>query len=446
MIPHARYQIRPAREHDESLQSYLYRFYMANGHAFPESARRAIANLFDGSAAVRRQAMNLLRRMVGSDCLTEATWWLDISFPFRSLLGNGDLIKLCPKCLGERGIHFSTWDLPLVAACPVHHVRLLVRCPGCKASLRWSHLRPGWHCRCNLSLREMTADGASRFELERSATLIATHYPKFVKTPPCAQFLIYERRVPLELLYEEQHQALKFRAVIIQALRGRDPAGLRANIRVEPHYWELRLFRTGAKSIQESLLRLLRRYWRGNQSILILVDQDLLVKQILKNIGISLVEPGLLPEASQALIKEYRVQIAINGLVVFNPRYGQEERDERLLRFWRWWLQLKRLYAEQVDYRPISYILNPNKEYEREFLIVSILTALMNAASSRVNRRHYLPVFARMMYWGEIFHPSSAIRVLSNALIRLPQAYLVDIYLILNGIATRKAKCRRHGS
>ena len=45
--------------------------------------------------------------------------------------------KFCPLCLAEKPYHRAFWDLTLATVCPVHAVRLVDRCPHCKATLNW---------------------------------------------------------------------------------------------------------------------------------------------------------------------------------------------------------------------------------------------------------------------------------------------------------------------
>ena len=45
--------------------------------------------------------------------------------------------KVCPRCLAEKRLLPSAWDLVLCVACPVHGTEMVHRCPGCKNPLSW---------------------------------------------------------------------------------------------------------------------------------------------------------------------------------------------------------------------------------------------------------------------------------------------------------------------
>lgn len=447
MIPHSFYQIRPPRMAKESLPGYLYRFYTANGHKIPQPVLRLLSYLYRGEAQERRRAQNSLQVVIGGNVLNEETWWGDSDFPFRSLLVAASALKVCPKCLDEHGIYLSVWDLPLVGACPVHRCRLLGSCSRCQRPLRWSSLGPGWSCWCGLTIPLMRARSASRFEIDLASTLFDARYKRDSNLPVDSRSASNWRREPLETIYAELHQGLAFRSVIVQALRDRRPEKRQSHIRTLPHYWEFRLFRSWPQSFHEAMLRLLCRYWRTTHATLILVNQDPVLNRVLIHLGTSTVVPwaiDTLREASLVLIREYQVQIKIRGVVIFNPRYSLDERDNRLLVFWRWWHRLRRIYLGKKGFLQLSSPLpHVAIEHPREVLIISILTALIDAANAGKSPRRYLPAFARWMYPGYPIHPTTIIRALSEALINLPHAYLTEMHMALNHIALKARKCRR---
>lgn len=67
--------------------------------------------------------------------------------------------RLCPLCLRERPIWWAAWDLALVTVCPLHHRRMVNRCPGCQRKVSWR--RPAVHrCHCGFDFRTIAPEEA----------------------------------------------------------------------------------------------------------------------------------------------------------------------------------------------------------------------------------------------------------------------------------------------
>lgn len=445
MIPLSFYPIRLTRVAKESLSGYLYRFYVANGHVIPPPILQLLSYLHGGDSLQRRHTLNRLQAIIGPELLDADTWWIDSDFPFRSLLHIGGL-KVCPHCIAEQGFYHSHWDLPLVNACPHHQVRLLKCCSSCRRTLRWGNLRSGWSCGCGLTILKMHADKASQFEDDISATLIDGCYWNDPKSNGDTGVRAVARRASIGAIYTELFQGLGFRSIIVQAMRDRWPGRFQANIRAYPHRWEYRLFSGWPGSFRNVVLRLLERYWRNQHATLILVTQDPALNRILSYLGASTAVPWVidpLRDACLVLIREYRVPIEIQGLVVFNPRYSQSDRDTRLLIFWRWWHRLLDIQAGKRGFQPLKAPFpSIAVEQSRDALIILILTALIDAANARKSPRRYSVVFARCMLPGFPFHPTTILKLLSRGLIELPHAYLAEMYLALNQLASNTRKCR----
>lgn len=66
-------------------------------------------------------------------------------------------LKVCPKCLAERGYCLRVWDCSLVTACPVHSCMLIDMCPRCESHVRC--IRNSLSvCSCGCDWRETTPE------------------------------------------------------------------------------------------------------------------------------------------------------------------------------------------------------------------------------------------------------------------------------------------------
>lgn len=73
---------------------------------------------------------------------------------------SGELKRICPKCLDEKGYMNCLWEVSLIGTCPVHRCFLQASCKSCTKLLHWT--RGGLlHCECGADLRQMQTKSAS---------------------------------------------------------------------------------------------------------------------------------------------------------------------------------------------------------------------------------------------------------------------------------------------
>lgn len=69
--------------------------------------------------------------------------------------------RVCPLCLAERRSHRALWDLIFIAACPVHHVKLVDTCLACAEPLKW-RAAGLTRCGCNADITRMSTERVPR--------------------------------------------------------------------------------------------------------------------------------------------------------------------------------------------------------------------------------------------------------------------------------------------
>lgn len=168
------FPVHPQKKAGESLDGWCWRIYVSNGHTVPQDVRSSLR----GTKAVRQLTTNLsLSDLLGADLLqsieAEEAEVLERWDPQCSVEWHAwsKAIRICPLCIRTSGCHCMLWQLPLVAACPVHHCKLTESCLSCGQRLSWSSLSYGWQCTCGARLGELPTASAPLWQIKLARML-----------------------------------------------------------------------------------------------------------------------------------------------------------------------------------------------------------------------------------------------------------------------------------
>ena len=454
MIRQIEYAVRPGYQQGESLAGYVFRFYSANGHGIPPLVRRLVVRLYKRRAldnlppyGGQRETLELLQHFLGDECVLDRTWWLEGDFLSRYHAFGGNALRLCPKCINAFEIHQSVWDLPLVAACPIHHCRLLDRCLKCQKHLWWSTVDLDWRCRCGQDLTQMISMNASPTEVRLSAVLIGATdglCTNFYRARTLKALKFTPQR--LEVTYRRLDNGLALRDTLRAALRTHQPRSpeewRRLNSRQLPGQWELSLFEDWPRTFQELLLRLARRYWRSNNATFVLASEDTPINDVLSKLGSRKLGGSAtnnLAHAMQQLVDAFRAPFCTATLVLYNPRYSEEQRNKRLLHFWRWWHALQRMTLKNLrsESSPTS-LSYPMRERSREAIAITLLSRLIDAADRGADGRRYASIVPDVIYVGSGLRPLALVVGLMEALLNVQYPRLTSLLVQLDQVESEE--------
>ncbi|WP_374685056.1 TniQ family protein [Rhizobacter sp. J219] len=114
-----------------------------------------------------------LRHNLGVECQRGAQRWFEWRgqcWTFSPSLRR-TRIQYCPRCLRERSICRSAWEITGAFACERHRLLLSERCPHCKAMVSWDRPAPEV-CRCGHYLSAADVAEVSEEQLEWVRTLL----------------------------------------------------------------------------------------------------------------------------------------------------------------------------------------------------------------------------------------------------------------------------------
>lgn len=154
-----RFICRPRPADDEHVLSYLLRLGLMNGYTgqpaigqFVRSIKgslckadevAAVARLVDLDICALHELLDRHRHIPG--VRARSLYWATHYF-FRE-----PYTAYCPACIGERGLFRAIWNFRAIAACELHCLWLVERCPQCTELVGWD--RPGpTLCKCGFDL------------------------------------------------------------------------------------------------------------------------------------------------------------------------------------------------------------------------------------------------------------------------------------------------------
>ncbi|HRH27255.1 MAG TPA: TniQ family protein, partial [Aquabacterium sp.] len=372
-----------------------YRLHSENGHKLdPEVARLLTAGYSLYGRAADSRNFQRLSDLVGSGFSADleiwsSGWrnlWMTVQVHLRIRGPSVFRLQVCPPCLMEYGCHFSLWELPMVKACPLHRCALQRCCPRCQGDFRWQALKPGWQCRCGLSLTTIDPPPATPFYAAVAEWIAAA-----LDAPPFPPSCLPDSRfaassITLRTGYRLLAELFELRSLLVDVVMRDQRLGTRQNwqashARTQPHVWELGLARDWPNHLADRLQRLMRRRFRACLDGLLYLPPGAPIEQTLSAL-LSVRHEGaslpLLHEPLMQWLNQHRLPIPFAGWVLFHPRLEGADRALLLQRFRRWWhavcLRVRSQVSPAEGLDQPAWLLN---DAEREARSMAILNAAL---------------------------------------------------------------------
>lgn len=433
LIPHSQYPVRQTMEKGESLAGYLYRFHGANGHRMARRLERTLGVLYRGTAINGTPAaFDALQTLLGTSTELDRTWWLrkrrlpKFSNGHENTRPGLDItpVRFCILCLTECGFHFALWELPLIAACPVHQIELYERCVLCGKTFSWSDLMPDWFCACGQSIMNAPIRLAGSGQLLFAQLLagsddidLPSHFSNRVEQSNSQGYKLSE-------VYAGLEWGSRLRKALCR--NGRESSKPNRSRRSHRPYWSddwiAVLLMVSPDELRHRILRILSRRFRGHKDLLCSVSKlDWLYRVML---FVYTGNYGFFQKKIQAavaqMLAEYQLKLPISSAVFYNPRISPTWRSQNQIRLMHWWAYLSKhigeldpeilRYQQTKTTSPIKY---GKREYELELL--EILNRLSSAAFEQAD----LEDFRAFSYWWRIPKELRELRDPSDILTKL---------------------------
>lgn len=349
----ADFPVRPQLREGESLASWCWRIYLANGHLVPPGVRSATRKL---RAEPKMEVDQVLSNLIGIDTLTSFRarensllerwnpqcspgWYVWSPFP-----------RLCPLCVAENGHHLLYWDLPLVSACAVHGCPLSDRCHACDRKWSWATLRQGWQCVCGARVPEAAYRLAPQIAIRLSRILCAAsdaQIPQVVRQC-CTSVQTVRATYRTRDVYEVLWWLLKVRRALTERtyypLPESWPMVPRKGSRMVPSSWEVAVIADLPSTIVIKARHALRWFFRDVNATLVDLDQVRCwhaAKKLMDELdGRRNPLAGLIRESIERERKEAGAGIPGLTGTLFNPHFTTAQRRERVVELDMWWHQL----------------------------------------------------------------------------------------------------------
>ena len=349
-VAFADFPVRPPLREGESLASWCWRIYLANGHDVPADVRSAtwkfraqqetgvdhvLASLLgiERAASFRARENSLLDRW---DPQCAPGWYVWAPAP-----------RFCPLCVAENGCHLLSWDLPLVSACAVHGCQLRDRCHVCDRKLSWVTLRQGWQCVCGARVQEAAARPSPQFAVRLSKILCAasdaqvTRSVRQCSTPTQPSSQAYRTRDVYEVLW----WLLKMRRALTDwrhyPLPRSWPMVPRKGARVAPGSWEIAVLAGLPTTVESKARHALRWFFRNDRATLVDLDRVSCwhdAEKLMDELdGRRNPLAGSLREGIDRVRKEVSAGIPGQHWTLFNPRMTAAQRRNRVHKLDTWW-------------------------------------------------------------------------------------------------------------
>ncbi len=348
----ADFPVRPPMREGESLASWCWRIYLANGHDVPPGVRSATRKF---RAEPEMEVDQLLASLIGIDTLSSfrarendvLARWNPKYTPHWHVWAPAP--RFCPLCVAENGYHLSSWDLPLMSACALHGCQLRQRCHQCDRRLSWVTLRRGWQCVCGARVQEAEAQQSPRFSVHLSKILCAAsdaQVPRAVRqcsTHKWPTSQAYRTRDAYEVIWwlQSMREALTNRRhdrlsrswpVVTKRVRLTMPGRLEIAVLA------------GLPTMVESKARhALRWLFRNDQATLISLDRVAhwcVAKKLIDELnGHRNPLCELLREGIDRARKDVNAGIPGQDWTLFNPKMSVVQRHSRVHKLDTWWRQ-----------------------------------------------------------------------------------------------------------
>jgi len=416
LIPHSQYPVRQTMEKGESLAGYLYRFQGANGHRITRRLEHTLGVLYRGTAINGTPAaFDTLQTLLGTSTELDRTWWLrkrrlpKCSNGHENTRPGLDIVpvRFCILCLTECGFHFALWELPQIAACPIHQIELYERCVLCAKTFSWSDLMPDWFCACGQSITNAPIRLVSPNQLPFAQLLAGSDD---IDLPSRFNNRV-EQSNSQGYKLSEIYSGLEWGSRLRNALCRNDPQSSKPNQskrNYRPFWsddWVAVLLMASPDELKHRILRILVRRFRGKKDLLCSIAKiDWLYRMML---FVYTGSYGFFQKKIQVVVAqilaEYQLKLPISSAVFYNPRLSPTWRSQNQTRLMHWWANLSKhideLDPEMLRHQQIKTTLPikyGKREYELE--LVDILNRLSSAAFEQAD----LEDFRALIYWWRI--------------------------------------------
>ncbi|MDX8130383.1 TniQ family protein [Methylomonas sp. OY6] len=416
LIPHSQYPVRQTMKKGESLAGYLYRFQGGNGHRIARRLEHTLGALYRGTATdAPPAAFDTLQMLLGTSTELDRTWWLRKRRLPKCSNGHENSrpgldvvpVRFCVLCLSECGFDFALWELPQIAACPVHQIRLYERCVLCGKTFSWSDLMPDWFCACGQSITNAPITLASRNQLLFAQLLAGSEDVDL----PSRFNNCDESSISKGYTLSEVYAGLEWGSRLRKALcrdghRSHKPIQSKWSHR--PYWsddWIVVLIMASPDELRHRILRILARRFRGHKDLLCSVSKlDWLYRmmQFVDTGSYGYFQMKIQVVVAQ-MLADYQLKLPISSAVFYNPWISPTRRYENQTRLMHWWANLSKrigdLDPEMLRYQqttvipPIKY---GKREYELE--LVDILNRLSSVAFEQAD----LTDCRALIYWWRI--------------------------------------------
>lgn len=415
LIPHSQYPVRQTMARGESLAGYLYRFQGANGHRITRRLEHTLGILYRGTAIIGTSAaFDTLQTLLGTSTELGA-WWLrkrrspncsnghENSRPVLDIVP----VRFCILCLTECGFHFALWELPQIAACPIHQIELYERCVICAKTYSWSDLMPDWFCACGQSITNAPIRLASPNQLPFAQLLAGSDDIDLNSRFNNRDESSIDQGFTLSEVYAGLEWGSRLRKALCRNSRQScKPNQSKRNYR--PYWsddWVAMILMASPDELKRRIRRILVRRFKGNKDLLCSVAKiDWLYRmmQFVYTGNYGFFQKKIQVVVAQ-MLAEYQLKLPISSAVFYNPCISPTRHSEKQTQLRYWWanmskhigdLDLEMLRHQQTKTTPpIKY---GKREYELE--LVDILNRLSSAAFEQAA----LEDFRALIYWWRI--------------------------------------------
>lgn len=339
------FSVRPKYRTGESLSGYIYRYLSENGHRVSFKTEKFLSDIFRGlkggiDLETSTEAIQRLYELLGFDSEVSEAWIAILDACDTNYRTNLNFVY-CPYCLYNEGIHLRTWSLEWAGYCRLHGDRLWRRYWKCNQVLRWSMIKPDWHCQCGGLLT-----------ITENSLLNQIHRLKSIGSgSQCTEFTPHQiTHIKKQTVKAEGHKtpsaielqkiAKQLRASIVKSLtpKIKNPRKLPSGELFSRFNdaWEIHIAAHWPLNLQSEIYRLSKFHWRRSSVILISITKNSVAHSFTTAIACANFQQN--KPAAKILMEEFRAPVRSETFIIFNPRHKTPQRQERLKKFWAWWL------------------------------------------------------------------------------------------------------------